>query len=170
MTALNPGFDAATDQHVAATLDLLRSMATSEHLTGLPHHQAAVTLAGMLKTNVDAATLANALANILLQDARHAELPPLTTHSTPLVDADHTEPDLAGVEVRVIGPEQACRRALARMSASGVPLVQFRGPNPAQQQPGDVRFYAYTDDQTQHRNRNRTRAAHRADRKNGTNQ
>lgn len=162
MTAIEPGLVAATDRHVAETLDLLRSMAVSENLTGLPHHQAAVVLADMLKTNVDAATLANTLANLLLQDVRRDDLPPLDTQPDELADAEHVSPDLAGVEVRVIGPERACRRALARMSASGVPLVQFRGPRPADKQPGEVRFYAYTDPETQQRNRNRDRQAYRA--------
>lgn len=152
---------AAADQALATALDGIDALA--RELGTLDHHVAADKLAAHLQAHVPADVIANALANLALTRVRTADMPPLDQVTEPFAGKPLT-PEIAGVEVRLIGPEPAVRRTLALIDAK-IGLVGFRGPAPATRITNGVRFYAYTDPAAarDHRNRGGRRDRNRAE-------
>lgn len=175
--AHDPALEAQTDGAVVEAINGMRHLA--DRYAHLPYHQAAVTLADEFLARLDPKVIAASLANVLLTEARQQELPPLvstddlaTATATIATEPAGFDPLYAGVELRVIGPEGACRRALASIAAGPVKLTGFRGPLPAHQRhdlpAGEaVRFYAYTDEDTK-RNARRTERRYRRTNQKGT--
>jgi hypothetical protein len=92
VTAADPALEAAADRHTAETLDMLRAMAGTPEFAQLSQHAAAVRLAGMLIDTVDAESLANTLANVLIQQVRREDLPPAITTTQAAADPNNVRP------------------------------------------------------------------------------
>jgi hypothetical protein len=101
-----------------------------------------------------ASTLANALANVLLDQVRTADA------NSALAGVD-VDADLSGVEIRVIGPEDHARAILAKMAAAGIPAHDTSDPMEAVERPDTVRFYTYTDSELRKAMRKRRSSGHR---------
>lgn len=163
----NPALEAAAYGRLVELLDKLRELATSDNYANLPQHLAAAALTADLETLGDAHVIASALANVLISEARTEQLPPMITTEDDKV-YDHR---YAGVEIRLIGPAEACRNVLADINAGPVKLTEPRGPVDADHpgREGQVRYYTYTDETAKKTARLNARRASRA-RKNGTHQ
>lgn len=161
------GLEAAADGLLVRLIEEMRRMAGK--YADLPQHEAATLLACDL-AGLEVHRLASALANVIISETRRSELPPMVTTDdiTGTGDATDTgdagfDPRYAGVHIRLIGPEDACRRVLDDVGAGPVKLTGLRGPHKPEQveHAGEVRFYVNTDPKTVKLTRSRARTARR---------